>query len=137
MIRTDAKDCPDLIEGIHPCLGCEIAGIDEMHGIDFSSCLAYIGRGQGHEGMLLVAGLPSFRTGALAAIAQGEKLHSPFPAPGPVKGQHGKVLVVHIQTGGEHLGQIDRLLFAAQIGHADTSGDHIQTTESSILQNHL
>ena len=135
VIGIDAQHRAHLVELVHFRLSLEIAGIDKVHGVDLPGGLGHVGAGQRQEGMLLVAGFAADGAGSLEAIAQLAVLHPPLSGPAAMKGEQGVIFVVHIQAGGEHLGQVNRLCSA--IHHPDASGDHIQLAERGILQHHF
>ena len=103
----------------------EIAGIDEVHGIHFPGGLTDIGTCQRHKGVFLVAGFSPLGEGSLSAVAQLPVLHPALSGPASMEGKHGKICIIHIQAGGQYLGQIDYIFLSTQIGHPDTSCYHI------------
>ncbi len=106
-----------------------------MHGIDLPRLLGGSRRFQRHKGVILMAGLPPKGLHRVLHAAYRQALYLALSCPGSVKRDGFKLPVIHIQTCGIDLGQVN--ILHALIDHPDTPCDHIHVLKHTVLQDHL
>ena len=135
ILRIDSHHHTDLLIGILLHLHPEISGVYKMHGIDLPCLLGGSRCLQRHKGVILMACLSPKRFHRVLHAAYRQALNMALPCPGPVKRDGFKLPVIHIQTCGIDLGQVN--ILRALIDHPDTPCDHVRILKHTVLQDHL
>ena len=131
----DADHRPQLLLLAHLHLGQEVAGVDQVHGVNLPLILGGGMLRQGQEGVLLGGGDALEGAGALPSPGHRAAAHHPLVGPAAVEGDEVKILVVHVQTGGKGGGEGDGL--AAAVLDPRAAADHVQLLKGCVQQGNL
>lgn len=121
--RMDPYLHPGLSEGRDLRLGQEVAAVNQRRAVALARCLGGLGRGEGQEGVMLMAGRAPAALHSVDPAAQRGAIDLPLPAMDAVQADHVPSAVWQIHAGTEHAGQIHRR--AGGVDHPDVAGNHV------------